>query len=677
MIALTRQADGFSLAVNGKTLIRHSADAPCIYVGVGRETIEMYRGNFDISDEIEERVPLRYFSLRDDAAELFSPDGKHRFTLRAFEENGRARVTGVYDDERCNRLWLRLFAQEGEDVYGAGEQFSYFALRGRKFPIWTSEQGVGRNKKTEITFLSDVQDRAGGDYWWTFFPESTFVSTRGYYAHFADSCYAVLDFTHPGFHEVHLWQNAFDLTVETGGDLKQTVSRLTGLLGRQNPLPDWAIEGVWLGVQGGCAAVDEKIDTMRAAGVRVSAVWCQDWSGVRMTSFGKRVRWNWRYSEELYPRLPEKIREWRQKGVRFLAYISPHLCADGDLFKEASAGGYLLKRADGGDCLVDFGEFDCGFIDFTNPDAVRWYRQLIIDNMIGIGCDGWMTDFSEYFPTDCVLHDGSDPMKMHNRWPALWAKLAHDAVREAGREKDIVFFMRAGAAGSQTDCPLMWAGDQNVDWSMDDGLASVIPAALSLGMTGHGLHTSDIGGYTTLFSMRRTRELLLRWCEFCAFTPVMRTHEGNRPAVNHQFDSDRATVDFFAWATRVHAALAPYLRALMDECRETGMPVMRATVLEYPDDPAARSRQYQYFLGRDMLVAPVYTEGADSVSVYVPEDGFVDLWTGAAVPAGETAREAPLGRPAALVRKDSVFDQVFTKISEIGAWSLDNRARVL
>ena len=115
----------------------------------------------------------------------------------------------------------------------------------------------------------------------------------------------------------------------------------------------------------------------------------------------------------------------------------------------------------------------------------------------------------------------------------------------------------------------------------------------------------------------------------------------------------------------------------MDECRETGMPVMRATVLEYPDDPAARSRQYQYFLGRDMLVAPVYTEGADSVSVYVPEDGFVDLWTGAAVPAGETAREAPLGRPAALVRKDSVFDQVFTKISEIGAWSLDNRARVL
>ena len=74
-------------------------------------------------------------------------------------------------------------------------------------------------------------------------------------------------------------------------------------------------------------------------------------------------------------------------------------------------------------------------------------------------------------------------------------------------------------------------GDQNVDWSPDDGLASVVPAALSLAMTGHGLHHSDIGGYTTLFEMKRSKELLLRWCDFSAFTPMMRTHEGNRPAI--------------------------------------------------------------------------------------------------------------------------------------------------
>ena len=74
---------------------------------------------------------------------------------------------------------------------------------------------------------------------------------------------------------------------------------------------------------------------------------------------------------------------------------------------------------------------------------------------------------------------------------------------------------------------MMWAGDQNVDWSEDDGLPSVITAALSLGLSGHGLSHSDLGGYTTLYGMRRTKELLLRWIELAAFSPLMRSHEGN------------------------------------------------------------------------------------------------------------------------------------------------------
>ncbi|WP_366545420.1 TIM-barrel domain-containing protein, partial [Salmonella enterica] len=88
---------------------------------------------------------------------------------------------------------------------------------------------------------------------------------------------------------------------------------------------------------------------------------------------------------------------------------------------------------------------------------------------------------------------------MHNAWPALWAKCNYEALQETGKLGEILFFMRAGYTGSQKYSTMMWAGDQNVDWSLDDGLASVVPAALSLAMTGHGLHHSDIGGYTTLF----------------------------------------------------------------------------------------------------------------------------------------------------------------------------------
>ena len=77
---------------------------------------------------------------------------------------------------------------------------------------------------------------------------------------------------------------------------------------------------------------------------------------------------------------------------------------------------------------------------------------------------------------------------------------------------------------NQQYCQMMWAGDQNVDWSKDDGLPSVITAALSLAMCGSGLHHSDIGGYTTLYGLHRSKELLLRWAAFCTFTPVMRSH---------------------------------------------------------------------------------------------------------------------------------------------------------
>ena len=113
------------------------------------------------------------------------------------------------------------------------------------------------------------------------------------------------------------------------------------------------------------------------------------------------------------------------------------------------------------------------------------------------------------------------PVTGNNAWPALWAKCNYEALEETGKLGEILFFMRAGSTGSQKYSTMMWAGDQNVDWSLDDGLASVVPAALSLAMTGHGLHHSDIGGYTTLFEMKRSKELLLRWCDFSAFTPIL------------------------------------------------------------------------------------------------------------------------------------------------------------
>ncbi len=384
-----------------------------------------------------------------------------------------------------------------------------------------------------------------------------------------------------------------------------------------------------------------------------------------MTSFGKRVMWNWKWNSALYPQLDERIAQWKEEGVQFLSYINPYVASDKDLCEEAAKRGYLTKNANGEDYHVEFGEFYAGVIDLTNPAAYGWYKEVIKKNLIELGCGGWMADFGEYLPTDTFLHNGVSAEIMHNAWPALWAKCNYEALEETGKLGEILFFMRAGYTGSQKHSVMMWAGDQNVDWSLDDGLASVVPAALSLAMTGHGLHHSDIGGYTTLFEMKRSKELLLRWCDFSAFTPMMRTHEGNRPGDNWQFDSDAETIAHFARMTTVFTTLKPYIKAAVAQNAKSGLPVMRPLFLHYEDDARAYTLKYQYLFGRDLLVAPVHEEGRRDWSLYLPQDIWVNAWTGETCQGGDITVDAPLGKPPVFYRQQSEWADLFSTLRHI------------
>lgn len=149
--------------------------------------------------------------------------------------------------------------------------------------------------------------------------------------------------------------------------------------------------------------------------------------------------------------------------------------------------------------------------------------------------------------------------------PTLWAEVNAKAVESRGKTGEALFFMRAGFTGVQAHCPLIWGGDQSVDFSRHDGLVTVICGALSSGLMGNAYHHSDIGGYTSLFGNVRTAELIMRWTEMAAFTPVMRTHEGNRPRDNLQIDQDEAVLAHFARMTSIYVALAPYLKSLSAE----------------------------------------------------------------------------------------------------------------
>lgn len=653
--------NGFQIKSKGEVLLSHTPQHPMIYVGYGQETVEMYRGNFDIEDYVVERYPLKNCEIEEmdqgfrivfDQALVGDFQIKEDCVSIFFENS----------DEKINRFWFRISALKEEKCYGCGEQMSYFNLRGRSFPLWTSEPGVGRDKSSYITWLCDVESKSGGDYYNTNFPQPTFLSSRKYFVHVNSTAYGDFNFKHEDYHELQLWEVPKEIRLVEGSDYPELLKKLTDDLGRQPLLPDWIYNGLITGLQGGTKRMTELVDKTLENGIKIAGVWIQDWEGKKVTSFGKRLRWNWQWDEEMYPGLPEKIKEYEKKGIRLLGYINPYLLEGTSLYNEGKEKGYFAVREDGSDYLVDFGEFYCGVVDFTNPEAYEWFKENIKRDMIQFGLSGWMADFGEYLPTDLKLYSGADPMIEHNNWPARWAKCNYDALKESGKLGEIVYFMRAGGTGSQKYCTLLWAGDQSVDFSIHDGLASVIVGALSAGISGCGLHHSDIGGYTSLFDNCRTREVFERWAEMAAFTPVMRTHEGNRPETNFQYYESKETMALLARMTDIHIALKPYLMDAVKENSESGLPVQRPLFVHYESDPKTYDIQTEYLLGRDLLVAPVYLSGKEEWEVYLPDDAWIHLWTGKEYGKGSHVAETKMGFPAVFYRKESKWRKVFEDI---------------
>ena len=648
--------NGFDLHFADRLVLAHRHDRPALTIARGSSTVAMLRGNFRIEDS-----PAGHLTPAD-----WRRDGDAVVLLDAGEPAVRlelddSALTAICLRPSYDRIWLGWHAEPDETVWGGGEQMSYLALNSRSFPMWTSEPGVGRDKLTELTRQMDDAAMAGGDYWTTNYPQPTFLTSRWLAVHLDASCYSVLDFTDPAAHVVEVWSDTARFELFAADEPIALVGQLSNRFGRQPPLPDWAIGGAIVGLKDGANSF-ARLEQFIAAGTAVSALWCEDWAGVRETSFGRRLFWDWRRSEARYPDLPAKIAALAARGIRFMAYANPYLSVDGALYQDALALGHFALRQDSDAVyLVDFGEFEAGVLDFTRAETRAWFAEHVLGReLLDIGIAGWMADFGEYLPTDVRLADGSDPMDLHNRWPVLWAQVNAQALASRGQTGAAVFFMRAGFSGVQAHCPLLWAGDQSVDFTRHDGIGTVITAALSSGLLGNAYSHPDCGGYTSLLGNVRSAELMERWCELAAFAPVMRSHEGNRPDDNLQYDSTPELLACFAKWSRVHAALAPYVRHLCDEAVSAGLPVQRPLFLHYPDDPTLRGVQDQYLYGEHMLVAPVIEQGAQQREVILPGDQpWQHLWSGQTYQPGTHTIPAPLGQPPVFILPGSPFAALF------------------
>lgn len=658
-------ADGFDLFAGDICVLTHRTHSPAFAIGIGTPDMEMVRGNFRIDDNLDLRLPLDCFANDKGAIRLWSSERPDAILgIRVHRDARKLALRIRCTDESINRLWVDMLCAEDEAFWGGGEQMSYLRLNGRRFPFWTSEPGVGRDKSTKLTQIMDAEGLAGGDYWTTNYPQPTWLSSRNYAVHLETAAYSVIDLTDGTRAGIECWKADVDLELFTATDRTGLVRQMSDRFGRQPPLPDWAISGAIVGLKDGQDTF-ERFEKIAASGAALTGLWCEDWIGIRQTSFGKRLFWDWQWNAKRYPDLPDRIAALEKRGVRFLGYVNPYLAVDGPLFTEAASLGYLALRQHSDEpYAVDFGEFDAGVVDFTNPEAAAWFSERIIgQEMLDFGLSGWMADFGEYLPTDVRLFDGSDPMEAHNRWPVLWAKVNADAIASRGKTGDATFFMRAGYSGVQAYCPLLWAGDQCVDFSRHDGINTVLTGALSSGLLGNAYHHSDLGGYTSLHGVVRSADLMHRWIDMAAFAPVMRSHEGNRPADNLQLDSSAEFLAHFARMSQVHARLAPYVRALSDEAVATGLPLQRPLFLHY-DDPAYYDVQDQYLYGADMLVAPVVEADRTERDVILPEGEWVHLWSGTHYTQGTHAIAAPYGQPPVFTRKDSPFAPLFTSVKE-------------
>ena len=524
---------------------------------------------------------------------------------------------------------------------GFGAQYDDTDQRGDAFPLWVQEQGIGRSGRSLLS----------GNAHTTYFPMPWWLDWRGFGVLIDTPVRTLVDLcrSNPQVAWVEVEDAApFDVLVFHGPRPSDVVRALGDEIGRAQRPPDWAFSPL-ICMQGGRDVVLAQVAQLEAAAVPFSAVWVQDWVGGRnITPTVFDIYYRWTADEARYPNLAELVRTLRtDHDVRFLAYANPFVIEDLEHFAPMEARGLLIRDPTGATYVFPATFTPGSLADFTNPATYDYVEGFLSAMVTDLGFDGWMADFGEWLPTDAQLFAG-DARLLHNLYPAAWHKASRDVMDALRPDGDYAVFSRSGWTRDHAVQQIVWIGDQEADFLETDGLPTVVPALLNLGVSGVPYVTHDIAGYSGGPS---SKELYLRWTELGAFSPIMRTHEGLMPAANWNWNRDAETIAHFARFARIHEALGPEFRALADDAATTSAPMIRHLAYEFPDDLASRAIHDQFMLGRDLLIAPVVEEGAVTKSVYLPPGRWFHVWTGAVYDGGRTVTaEAPIGSPPVFSR---------------------------
>ena len=527
--------------------------------------------------------------------------GKERITGSALGASGYA----VSPDDKTH-VFERLDLGVGDLVYGLGERFTPFVRNGQIVDIWNRDGGTSTEQAYKnIPFF--LTNRG----WGVFVNETDLVSFE-----VASEIVSKVQFS--------VAREALEYFVIDGPAPKGVLDRYTRLTGRPALPPAWSF-GLWL-TTSFTTNYDEKtvnsfVDGMaeRDIPLHVFHFDCFWMRGEHWCDFA--------WDPVAFPDPEAMLARLKAKGLKICVWINPYIAQRSRLFDEGKAKGYLLTRPNGDVWQWNHWQAGMAFVDFTNPDAAAWYAGYL-EALIAQGVDCFKTDFGERIPTDVVYHDGSDPERMHNYYTFLYNQLVFDVLKRRKGEHEAVVFARSATTGGQR-FPVHWGGDNVATY---ESMAESLRGGLSLGLSGFGFWSHDIGG----FQNKAPADVYKRWCAFGLFSSHSRLHGFTSYRVPWIYDEE--AVGVLRFFVKLKCRLMPYLFAAACEARAKGLPMMRAMVLEFPGDPASEGLDRQYMLGSSLLVAPVFSEAGD-VLVYLPEGRWQHLLTGEVVEGGRWRKE--------------------------------------
>ncbi|MFH0758432.1 MAG: TIM-barrel domain-containing protein [Bacteroidota bacterium] len=501
----------------------------------------------------------------------------------------------------------------GENIYGLGEKNGSLNRTGSTFKMWNSD-------KPCYQYIDDPLYKS----------IPFFMSSEGYGIYFDNTHKTQFDFgresegkysfSTPGGEMIYYFMY--------GPTFKQILTRYIELTGKAIMPPDWAFG--FSQCRG--LLTNEKLTREIAAGYRERQIPCDIiYQDIGWTRYLQDFEWR----EENYDDPVKMIEDLKQDGFKVVVSQDPVISQVNQAqWKEADSLGYLATDARTGktyDMPWPWGG-NCGLVDFTNPKVADWwgaYQQKPIDD----GARGFWTDMGEPAwsneeNTDRLFmrhHMGSHD-EIHNVYGLNWDRVVSEQFGKRNPNTRIFQMTRSGFAGMQR-YSFGWSGDAGNGNNVSDGwdqLAAQIPLSMSAGMGLIPFWSCDISGYCgDIEDYQAMRELYIRWLQFGAFNPLSRIHhEGNNAVEPWLFGEEAAAICKSAIEGKYR--LFPYIYTYAREAYDKGWPLIRALVLEYPEDPEVFNMNNQFLFGGELLVAPVVEEGEAIKRIYLPEGEWID-----------------------------------------------------